>query len=279
MLPGLVLRCWARGASEPVEMLDFHTLAGDSVSLDGLERFQVPHPLHLAEAGTLRAWQQRLVAEGRTQPFNQLFREYYTLSDAERARHRTERLGDRPARATTLITRLRKAGWRPDGWSSVDRRFPGRREARLLYSGGALYVASNEPLTVQGIEVYGPKWPAAGTVESLYFSEALRDVDLASAAAALDHTGNSVSRETLDARADLAQALVPEAEIDGDVARVAGYTLDLRSGAVRGPDGAAVLIEDPPLPPAFPYPSPEPATASVIARLVHLASGAAVANH
>jgi hypothetical protein len=116
-------------------------------------------------------------------------------------------------------------------------------------------------------------------VESLYFSEALRDVDLASAAAALDHTGNSVSRETLDARADLAQALVPEAEIDGDVARVAGYTLDLRSGAVRGPDGAAVLIEDPPLPPAFPYPSPEPATASVIARLVHLASGAAVANH
>jgi hypothetical protein len=201
------------------------------------------------------------------------------VSEVERARGRSERLGDRPTRATTLVTRLKKAGWRPDGWSSVDRRFPGRREVRLLYSGGALYVATGEPVIVQGIETYRSRWPAPGTVEVLYFSEALRDVDLASAAAALDQAAGPVSRETLDARAALAQALVPTAEIDGDVARVAGYTVDLRSGAVRGPDGAAVLIEDPPLPPAFPYPSPEPATATVIARLGHLASGAPGANH
>jgi hypothetical protein len=212
------------------------------------------------------------MAHGLTQPFNQLFREHYSLTDAERASHASRRLAGRQVRREPLITRLQSAGWRPHGMGDLARRFPGRLEAMLSASGAPLYMATGELLTIEEVRFNRPYGAVPPAVAPLYFSEALRDVDLASAAAAPSRANVAVSRETLAARADLARALVPQAEVDGDAAHLKGHTLDLRSGAVRDSNGAPLALGDLPAPPAFPYPAPDADTAAIAARLLHLAS-------
>jgi hypothetical protein len=150
-----------------------------------------------------------LVAHGLTQPFNQLFREHYALTDAERASHASRRLAGRQMRPEPLRTRLQAAGWRPDSYGGLARRFPGRLQATLLASGALLYIAPGELLTTEEVRFNRPYEAVPSAVAPLYFSEALRDVDLASAAAAPSRANVPVSPETLAARAALARALVP----------------------------------------------------------------------
>jgi hypothetical protein len=271
LLPALVLRCWRKGATEPVDVLDWRTLTGEPIEARDVERFQVAHPLHLAAAGTLPAWQPRLVAERRVQPFNQLFRTYYPPTEAEQTSHASRRLAGRETRPGTLVARLKAAGWWLHDGTMV-RRFPGRLQARLLASGAALYMASSDYATIEQVQFVGPHWTAPKSVHPLYFSEALRDADLANAAAATNRASAPVSRETVDARAALARTLAPAAVLDDATVRLAGHTLDLRTGIVRGPDGQSIALDDLPLPAAFPYPSPDPGTAIFAARLVHLAN-------
>jgi hypothetical protein len=272
LLPRLVLRCWPAGAAEPVELLDWRTLAGEPLPPERLERFAVAHPLHLVAAGTLATWQRHLVAQGLTQPFNQLFRERYPLTDAERASHASRRLAGRQVRREPLLARLQAAGWRPDWYAGLARRFPGRLEAMLSVSGAPLYMATGEPSIVEEVRFNRPYADVPPDVAPLYFSEALRDLDLASAAAAPSRAIAAVSRETLAARADLARALVPRATVDGDAAHLMGHTLDLRTGAVHDASGASLALGDLPAPPAFPYPAPDADTAAIAARLLYLAS-------
>jgi hypothetical protein len=271
LLPRLVLRGWPAGADEPVELLDWRTLDGEAVLPERLERFAVAHPLQLVERGTLAAWQHHLVAHGLTQPFNQLFREHYALTDAERASHASRRLAGRQMRLEPLRTRLQAAGWRPDSYGGLARRFPGRLQATLSVSGAPLYMATGELLTTEEVRFNRPYAAVPPAVAPLYFSEALRDVDLASATAAPSRATVPVSPETLAARADLARALVPQAEVDGGVAHLMGHTLDLRSGAVHDSNGVPLALGDLPAPPVFPYLAPDADTAAIAARLLRLA--------
>jgi hypothetical protein len=272
LLPRLVLHGWPAGAADPVELLGWRMLDGEAVPPERLERFAVAHPLHLVAAGTLATWQHHLVAHGLTQPFNQLFREHYALVDAERVKHASRRLAGRQVRREPLITRLQSAGWRPHGMGDLGRRFPGRLEAMLSVSGAPLYMATGELLAIEEVRFNRPYEAVPPAVAALYFSEVLRDVDLASAAAAPSRAHVPVSPETLAARANLARALVPQVKVNGDAVHLMGHTVSLRSGAVHDSNGVSLALGDLPTPPSFPYPAPDADIAAIAARLLRLAS-------
>lgn len=271
LLPGLVLRLWPAGAAEPIEALAGRTLAGEVIALDAVEGFAIAHPLHLRQSGSLSAWQRRLVEEDRVQPFNQLFREVYTAIGGEREAWDTGRLAGRRVRLGVFKERLKRHGWRGSGEGELARPCWGGLEASLWFSDGAAYSPAEEVLTIERLHFYGPGFGGVDRLEPLLFSEVMREVDRASAAAAPDRAAAPVSDETLAARAGLVRALVAAATAGGELVAIGGHSLHLGSGAVLGPDGAAVALPALPAPAIFPYSEPETEVVEIAARALYLA--------
>lgn len=181
LVSGLVLRCGQAGPEDPLDLLGFRTLTGETVEESTLVRFQVVHPLHLRSAGTLEAWQHHLIVLGRTQPFNQIFREVYLPTAAEREHRSVHRLAGRMAYAGALVRRLAKRGWQTTYDGFLERRFSGQFTAELDFSEGVAFLPATEILTVGDLlfPVSDPDGPSP--LDPLAFSEALRDTDLATA--------------------------------------------------------------------------------------------------
>ncbi len=267
LLPGLLLRCWISGEAEPVELLHFARLDGTPIDLDLVERFQVIHPLQLEN---LQAWQARLAQLGIAQPFPQLFRERYPSPAPDpREGLKPGWLMGRKVRNGALKERLKRRGWRPDYEADFYRRLPGRIEVSLGYADGASYMEATEVLTIGVLHFYGPGgWGSPVTIDPLLLSEALRDADLATYAAAADRVTLPPSPAVMTMRQELAIAL--GASVEGEAARAGGYGIHLATGGVTGPDGAAVALPELKLPDPFPYPAPDPDTATIMARVCHL---------
>lgn len=245
MLPHLVLRSWVAG--EPV--VAFGTASG-------AERYQILHPLDLASEGVLAEWQARLVADGKLQPFNQLFREYYAAPQTETDR----RFSGRKVRVGTLVEKLKRRGWHPAYEGALLRRLPGRGQAEFWFEDGVSYMGAMEMLTAGGIHFAGNRSERA-------VSEALRDVDLATFAASPDKS-TPVSDEMLTARRALARAY--GAADDGEYASGKGWRLHLGTGAAFDAAGSPIELRISDRKGDFPYADPDSATADVMARLIHL---------
>lgn len=188
MVPGLVLRCWLPGSDNPVEALNLTRLDGTPVAPDTVERYQVAHPLQLAAAGTLEAWQRRLVDLGVTQPFAQLFREMYSTVEARR------QVAGRQVRLGALVERLKRSGWKREGEGDLVRPLGRRKSASLWFSDGASWMEATAVLTVDQLHL--PDEP----LDPLLLSEVIREADLATAHACPDKSLAPESREALAAR-------------------------------------------------------------------------------
>ena len=272
MVPRLVLRCWVPGSSRPVDLLDGRSLDDEPLSLEAVERVQVVHPLHLADSGTLADWQRRLVALDLVQPFNQLFREHYRPDPAERARRETRRLAGRECLFGKLADRLKRRGWRFAEYA-FERRFPSRLVA-VFSTTAAPWMGAQEVAATETLSFSGPagRWTSQsappGEVDTLTFSEAVRDLDLATAESAADRAARPVSPEVLASRLALVQALVPKAEPQGDLVRLGDFSLRLDTGLLLDSAGTAVDVPDVSTPPSFPYPDPAPDTVAAISGLL-----------
>lgn len=258
-IPHLVLRVWSSPDGRPVEVLDGRTLQGRPVDLRAQHQFQVAHPLQLQATGTLAEWQRRLVAQGITQPFNQLYRELYAAGSAA-----GQRLAGRQVRSEPLADRLRQLGWRRRALQCLAKPVPGDGTITLSCVQGSLFGRGGEVATLG--ELHLP--PSVNPVAA---SEALREVEQACLAASPDRAPVAVPPETVVARGALARMLVPGITLEGEEGRIGAYRIHLGTGAVAGPEGAVLLPVRLSAPPRFPYPSPDEETAMIIARLLHVA--------
>ncbi len=172
MIPGLVLICSVDG--RPVELL-----ASGPQDLERAETVQVAHPLQLANNGTLHAWQERVAALGLTQPFPQLLREVYRRPAGEKAHD--SRFAGRKVRVGTCVEQLKRRGWQMNGEHGIMKRLPGRLYANFWFTDGAAYNPAMDILTCDDV------W-LERKASALIYSEVMRDVDLATAAAAINRT-------------------------------------------------------------------------------------------
>ncbi len=205
-----------------VEGEEFHWSPADPileseapVEIARAEQVQVAHPMHLHHAGTLAAWQARLVTQGFAQPFKQLFRESYVVGEGEHAATHCARFSQRPVNARHAFALLRRRGYTPGrGLAVKDWAHAGVR-ACIAWAGeeepvGKLLgrAAAESPVT------FGAVWFSRtdgtpltlGETPPVIFSETLRDADLTVSRAAFGEAGFS-SEETRRLRALLIQHL------------------------------------------------------------------------
>jgi hypothetical protein len=172
MTPHLVLRVWL--GDTHVDALNHTTLTGETVDPEAITHYQVIHPLDLAKAGTLKAWQQAV--HTKDQPFPQIHRELYTRPEQAKLTH------GRPVRLGVLAERLRRAGWFRSYDEGFYRRFPGGGTASLPFLDGVAVQSATDILTCDGLVFYG------AAPDPRAFSELVRDADLATTAAAPTRT-------------------------------------------------------------------------------------------
>jgi hypothetical protein len=248
------------------------------------------HPVDLLAGGEWIAWQEQLFVDEERQPFKQVFRELYLLTDTERAAgpasHRYEGHQVQPRQALALLGRR---GWLADRESGEAARVFHAHGvvARLRFLDGFLTPAEVELPTIQG--VYFTKqgrWVAENidSVPPVVFSEAMRDLDLVVSVAHAGGVDPEASHSTIDMRAALVRETTRVLKLDNVrevnshvvIQGVLGeYSVHLGSGVVhRRPGGAVCII---PVDSQrrgrifLPFADDDPKTAEVVAKVLLLA--------
>ncbi|MEA2825904.1 MAG: hypothetical protein QOG43_343 [Actinomycetota bacterium] len=263
--------------------------AGGAVTSPG-GVLRLAHPVDLLARGEWVAWQEQLFGEEQRQPFKQVFRELYPLTDGERAAgpgsHRYEGHQVQPRQALALLGRR---GWLSDRESGeVARVFHAHGvAARLRFLDGFLTPAEVELPTIEG--VYFTKqgtWVAENldTVPPVVFSETMRDLDLVVSVAHAGGVDPEASHSTVEMRGALVRETTRILKLDnvrevGSHVVIEGvlgeYSVHLGSGVVhRRPGGAVCII---PVDSQrrgrifLPFADDDPKTAEVVAKVLLLA--------
>ncbi|MEA2844586.1 MAG: hypothetical protein QOJ69_2257, partial [Actinomycetota bacterium] len=266
----------------------FVDVGGAVTSPEGVLR--LAHPVDLLAGGDWIAWQEQLFVDEQRQPFKQVFRELYALTDTERAArpgsHRYEGHQVQPRQALALLGRR---GWLADRDSGeVARVFHSHGiAARLRFVDGFGTPADVELPTVEGIYFTKQgKWVAENieTVPPVVFSETMRDLDLVVSVAHAGGVDPEASHSTVEMRAALVRETTRVHKLD-NVREVNShvvingalgeYSVHLGSGVVhRRPGGAVCIIAVDSQRRGrifLPFADDDPKTAEVVAKVLLLA--------
>jgi hypothetical protein len=266
----------------------FGTLTPGPRALAGPLR--IAHPVDFVADGTWVAWQERLFKSGLRQPFKQVFRELYVLTEEENKAgplsHRYDGQQVQPSQARALLARR---GW-VTGQDTGDaaRAFHAHGlVARVMTDTGFLTAAEADLPAIDGVcftQRGDYLAQPLDLVPRVAFSEAMRDLDLVVSVA---HAGG-VDPEATASTTEMRAALVRETarllrlsniEFAGQHAIIAGrlgeYSVHLGSGTVHRRPGGAVCI----IPVGsqhrgrlfLPFADDDPKTAEIVAKVLLLA--------
>ena len=255
--PMLRLLVLADGRGQTMRWIDgrFVDVTGMVVAPDG--GLRLAHPVDLAASGDWIAWQEQTVVDEQRQPFKQVFRELYTVTDAERqdgpASHRYEGHQIQPGQAMALFGRR---GWLTDRDNRDVSRVFHKHDlvARVDFLDGFLTPAEVELPTLRAVYFTRPGDDLAQPIDDvppILFSETMRDLDLVVSVA---HAGG-VDPEATASTVEMRSALVRETTrllkldnvrtvdshvvIDGTLGE---YSVHLGSGTVHRLPGGSVCI-------------------------------------
>jgi hypothetical protein len=251
------------------------------------ERFRIAHPVDLLATHAWDRWQHDCFQREVMQPFKQVFRELYVLTQAEQTEGRQSRryAGHQvnPRQALALLTAR--------GWISHDGVQKTFHDAGIIaavqFLNGIFTPAEVEGLTLESILFYkkGNWHPLPLTeVPPRLFSEVMRDLDLVVSVAHRGGVDPEASASTVEMRAALLRETCqllkitnirikePHVLIDGDLAN---YSIHLGSANVHRLPGGSLCI----LPVHaqhrgrlfLPFADDDPKTAEVISKTLLLA--------
>jgi len=252
---------------------------------------RLAHATDLLASGEWSRWQEWQFASERRQPFKQLFRELYVLTDAERAASPMSRRYEghqvQPRQALAL---LGSRGWLADRESGeVARAFLAEGLiARLTFLSGFLTPAEVELPTIDAVSFTKPHEFAAQPLDAVpprVFSETMRDLDLVVSVAHAGGVDPEASASTVEMRAALVREMTRVMKldnvrfVDGTHVVIQGvlgeYSVHLGSAVVhRRPGGAVCII------PVnsqrrgrlfLPFADDDPKTAEVVSKVLLLA--------
>jgi Family of unknown function (DUF5724)/Domain of unknown function (DUF4132) len=251
---------------------------------------RLAHPVDLLASGSWVAWQQRFFADELRQPFRQVFRELYPLTDAERsagpASHRYDGHQIQPGQAMALLNRR---GWLADREAGEVSRAFHRHDlvARIEFLDGFLTPAEVELPTLSGVHFTRRGEYLTQPIHAIppvVFSETMRDLDLVVSVAHAGGVDPEATASTVEMRAALARETARLMRLDNIrflephvvIAGVLGeYSVHLGSGTVhRRPGGALCII---PVDSQrrgrvfLPFADDDPKTAEIIAKILLLA--------
>jgi hypothetical protein len=239
--------------AEGGRVLRDHTGAPHPLGND--EEVRIAHPLDLFKRGDWPAWQRECFAAERVQPFKQLFRELYLLTETERGTLGSKRYAGHQVNPRQALALLGGRGWVARPEEGVSRTFHEEGlTARLSFQEPFMTPAEIEGLTLEDV-IFTKKgeWKELelSTIPPRLFSETLRDLDLVVSVA---HRGG-VDPEATASTVEMRGALVRETanllgldnvEIKTSHAVVRGtrgtYSVHLGSASVMLMPGTAIPI-------------------------------------
>lgn len=256
------------------------------------EQLRIAHCHDLFTSKQWHLWQADLFRRERIQPFKQVFRELYLLSDAEKADHdKSTRYGGQqvnPMQANAL--------WAARGWATkeeVRRRFhEAGISAEVFFQYGVGTPMEVEGLTLDAVRFYRKnEWKpmALADVPPRIFSEVMRDCDLVVSVAHRGGVDPEASQSTVEMRAALLRETcsllkMANVRVQGNRALIEGelnkYSLHLGSGVVHRMPGGSVCI----IPVHsqhrgrlfLPFADDDPKTAEVVSKTILLARDAEI---
>lgn len=250
---------------------------------------RIAHAVDLLHSGEWSAWQREAFTAGRVQPFKQVFREVYTVTETEQEEdHASRRYAGHQVQSNKALALL---GAR--NWISHYGELPYKiyAHAGITVSVGGLYgygtAAMVEDVALETVWFYDRhtyKRMALADVPPLVFSEAMRDLDLVVSVAHSSGIDPEATASTLDMRAALVHetcALLKLANVktEGRFVLVEGklglYSIHLGSANVHKVPGGSLCI----IPVHgqhrgrvfLPFADDDPKTAEVVSKVILLA--------
>ena len=229
--------------------------AGATHALGNEEEVRIAHPLDLFTRGDWSKWQRECFAAERVQPFKQVFRELYPMTEAERGSRQSRRYAGHQVNPRQALALLGSRGWVARPEEGVSRTF---HEAGLTVRLGfqeAFYTPADiEGLTLEDV-LFTPKrnWKELDLREipPLLFSEAMRDLDLVVSVAHRGGVDPEATASTVEMRAALVKETsellgLTNVEVQANHAIVRGelgtYSVHLGSAGVSLMPGTAIPI-------------------------------------
>lgn len=183
---------------------EMHQLAEDDVLL-------IAHASHLYQSVAWDLYQKYVFAERITQPFKQIFRELYLITNDEREHsNRSERYQGHQIQPKKTVALLRGRGWTVSMEDGLQKVYHKHGFIATMYAMADWYSPSEaeaptlEDIRFQAIDSY--KTIPLTEIPSVIFSEIMRDIDLVVSVAHVGGVDPEASHSTMEMRGALAEA-------------------------------------------------------------------------
>lgn len=263
--------------------------SGRVEALKASERVRLAHPLDLLPAASWQQWQAECLAHERIQPFKQVFRELYVLTDAEReSRHETHRYAGQQVQPRQSQALLGQRGWVSHTYEGVRKTYHEAGITAWLEGEFHFYTpAEVEPPVLGGVHFSrrsDGQGIALADLPPRLFSEAMRDLDLVVSVAHAGGIDPEASASTVEMRSALVRETcrllgLSNVEVRDRYAFITGqmgdYSVHLGSALARRLPGSALLIVAVPSQQRgrlfLPFADHDPKTAEAVSKVLLLA--------
>jgi hypothetical protein len=183
---------------------------GEKEAVKAAEKLRIAHPHDLLPAATWHRWQKDCFARERIQPFKQVFREYYPLTETEKQEgNQTRRYAGHQVQPRQALALLGQRGWVHHPEEGVRKVFHEAGVVAWLHFQESFYTpAEIEGLTLESVYFTSRQESDALQLAALpprLFSEAMRDLDLVVSVAHRGGVDPEASASTVEMRATLVQ--------------------------------------------------------------------------
>jgi len=250
---------------------------------------RVAHPLDLLHTGHWDRWQRDCFLRERVQPFKQVFRELYVLTEQEKTDGTfSRRYSGHQVNPKQALALLGKRGWISSYDEAARKTFHAAGISAYLDSTGTTF----SPLDVEGFTIENVCFVRRGEYTRLpltevpprLFSEAMRDLDLVVSVAHVGGVDPEASASTVEMRAALVREAASLLKLENVrvekshvliAGHLADYSIHLGSAIVHRQPGGFVCIV-----PSFapqrgrlflPFADNDPRTAEVVSKVLLLA--------
>lgn len=234
---------------------------GEMEPLKGSDRLRIAHPVDFLRAKSggkkkgWELWQRECFSAERMQPFKQVFRELYVLTEAEKEKTEPLRYQGQQVQPRQALALFGARGWIAKPEEGVQRTF--YQEKVTVHT--AFEETFYTPADIEGLTMRGLVFVRRGKYEPLklsevperVFSEVMRDLDLVVSVAHRGMTDPEASQSSIEMRAALLREVcavlkldnvrieLPRAMIKGEFGE---YALHLGSANVQRLPGGSLLI-------------------------------------
>lgn len=273
----------------------FPELIDGAVRLQGVkgsvkpEILRIAHPYDLMQTGEWAAYMHLLYEKKLTQPFKQVFREYYPITEDEKAEKTiSRRYAGHQVQPAKTVALLKGRGWTVDYEEGLQKVFYKENLIVRMYALADWFSPADiEAPTLETVEFFDRGTGHNVDLESIppvIFSETMRDLDLVVSVAHVGGVDPEASHSTVELRTALAREIISllglsnvafigsHAKIHG---KLADYSVHLGSGVVHA-EAIGMLAILPVHSQArgrifLPFADDDPKTAEILTKIVVLA--------